>query len=1088
MKTLQFLCMTLAMSGLLPAQQPGFIDASFKSGGGTNHTVNTLLRQKDGKILVAGRYTTLQGRSRNRIARVLANGSLDLAFNPGTGADSEMFALALQPDGKVLIGGEFTTYNDTPRSRIARLNADGSLDASFDPGVGADDILHVIVRQPNGQLLIGGEFDNYGGVSRGGIARVNPSGSLDPSFNPGTGFNGTVKCIILLTDGRMLVAGEFTSYDGNLCGHIARLNTNGTLDTTFNPGTGLNSNVRTMVMQPDGRILLGGDFTMVNGTPLNRIARLNADGSLDTTFTPGTGFNNPVEALALQPNGRVLVGGFFTDINGEPINRIVRLNANGTVDATFSPGTGANSGVRAFVVQPDGRIVIGGYYTILRDTAHNHLARLNANGTVDSTFNTGSGANSTVYAITPQPDGRILIGGGFTTYAGLSRNRIARVNADGSLDNTFQVGTGANDYVIDFTVQPDGRIVFGGSLTTYNGTAIPYFGRLNSNGSLDTTFNQGSGPDGHVYAVTQQPNGLILVAGSFSKMNGTTRARIARLYADGSLDPTFDPGAGTDNRIDDLAIQPNGKILLAGFFLNCGGSSRPRIARLNSDGSLDTSFDPGTGANGPSYAVAVQPDGKVLLAGTFTTFNGSPAPFIVRLNSNGSIDTTFQVGTGPNSSLNGLALQPDGRIVITGSFSTVAGVTRRGMARLNADGSLDASFDPGLGAEGGINVLSLQPDGKALIGGNFTAYDGSTADHIARVHLGYAHTATTFTGTTTSQNLDNATLFGRMALSLTRTGAFTGSIATGSETIPFTGAFDQTGRTLLTTIRKDKSMLFLSLALTRGDAGGPMVEGEVSDFAGRHARLEAHAPFFSTGRLPANHFSGRYHLGLEGTPTEALLPVSGHGWLTCTVSTSGTVTYTGRAGEGTALSGSTTLNQHGQLLLHLPLYAGKGFLNGQATIDDTILLSHRHRPVDGSMLWLRPPGAQYPNGFTHAFTVTGSLYRQELSGEPPFGTAVADSVKLTLYGGHLPVATPLACRLSFTVGGTGVIDSGTLNGLKITLNRTAGTFSGSFIPPGSTKPVSFQGVLTSRIQGMGQALIISGGTVRSAAVLLEVPA
>lgn len=324
-----------------------------------------------------------------------------------------------------------------------------------------------------------------------------------------------------------------------------------------------------------------------------------------------------------------------------------------------------------------------------------------------------------------------------------------------------------------------------------------------------------------------------------------------------------------------------------------------------------------------------------------------------------------------------------------------------------------------------------------------------------------------------------------MALSLTKTGSFTGSLATGTETIPFIGAFDQTGRTLITATRRDKTVIFLSLALTRGDTGGPMVEGEVSDFAGRRARLEIHAPFFSTGRLPANHFSGKYHIALQGTPTEALLPVSGHGWLTCTVSTSGSVTYTGRAGEGTALSGSVILSQDGALLLHIPLYSGKGFLNGTALIDDTSFTWTSFRPVTGSLLWLRPPGAQYPNGFTNGMSLTGSLYRQAPSGKPPFGSTAPDSNRLTLSGGHLPVGMPLSSSLSFTVGGTGVIDSGNVSSLKITVNRSAGTFTGSFLPPGATKTVPLQGVLTTAIQGMGYTLVTSGGTVRSAAVLLE---
>jgi hypothetical protein len=264
-----------------------------------------------------------------------------------------------------------------------------------------------------------------------------------------------------------------------------------------------------------------------------------------------------------------------------------------------------------------------------------------------------------------------------------------------------------------------------------------------------------------------------------------------------------------------------------------------------------------------------------------------------------------------------------------------------------------------------------------------------------------------------------------------------------------------------------------------------MVEGDVSDFAGRRAVIEVHAPFFSNGALPANHFSGQYHLGLEGTPTEGLIPVSGHGWLTCQVSSAGSVTFAGRAGDGTALSGSSILTQGGTLLLHLPIYTGKGFLNGSVTIDDATFFSDRHRPVEGSLLWMSPVGTTYPIGFSQPVPVRGSLYRPMPAGSPPFGNTAPDSNGLVVSGGHLPVAMPLMSRFAFNADGIGVIDSGNLNSLRITLNRRTGTFTGTFLPPGATKSVILQGILNSRIEGMGHAMVTSGGGVRPAAVLLR---
>ncbi|MBX2927528.1 MAG: T9SS type A sorting domain-containing protein [Saprospiraceae bacterium] len=279
-----------------------------------------------GKSSSGGGFTSYNGTPRNFIARLNADGSLDTGFNPGTGASSGVYAMALQPDGKILIGGFFNSYNGTGRNRIARLNADGSLDTGFNPGTGANDWVQSLALQPDGKILIGGGFTSYNGTGRNRVARLNADGSLDTGFNPGTGANGWVWAMALQPDGKILIGGLFTTYNGTGRNYIARLNADGSLDTGFNPGTGAGSTVWAMALQPDGKILIGGDFTTYNGTGRNRVARLNADGSLDTGFNPGTGANNVVRAMSLQPDGKILIGGAFTGYDGTGRNRVARVN------------------------------------------------------------------------------------------------------------------------------------------------------------------------------------------------------------------------------------------------------------------------------------------------------------------------------------------------------------------------------------------------------------------------------------------------------------------------------------------------------------------------------------------------------------------------------------------------------------------------------------------------------------------------------------------------------------------------------------------------------------------------------------------
>ena len=306
---------------------------------GANAVVNSIAIQSDEKILIGGSFTTYNGTTINRIARLNTNGSLDTSFNPGSGVSGAVNSFAIQSDGKILIGGIFTSYNGISRNRIARLNTDGRLDTNFISGTGASDFVSSIVTQSDGKILIGGSFTSYNGTSRNRIARLNSDGSLDATFNPGTGASDVVNSIVLQSDGKILIGGAFTSCNGSTRYRIARLNTDGTLDATFNPFGGASATVNSIAIQSDGKILICGLFTSWNGTVRNHIARLNMDGTLDATFNPGTGANNTVFSIAIQSNEKILIGGdflYFRDAWRSGIARIIICNS--------SIGTGIISG------------------------------------------------------------------------------------------------------------------------------------------------------------------------------------------------------------------------------------------------------------------------------------------------------------------------------------------------------------------------------------------------------------------------------------------------------------------------------------------------------------------------------------------------------------------------------------------------------------------------------------------------------------------------------------------------------------------------------------------------------------------------
>ena len=340
-------------------------------------------------------------------------------------------------------------------------------------------------------------------------------------------------------------------------------------------------------MQAGGKILVGGRFTNIGGQTRNRIARLDATSGLADSFDPNA--NNDVRSIAVQADGKILAGGFFNGANsigGQTRNRIARLDATTGLADSFNPN--ANMlGVYAIAVQADGKILAGGDFNganSIGGQPRNNIARLDATTGLADSFNPN--ADSDVYAITVQADGKILVGGRFTTIGGQTRNRIARLETDGRLDQTLDLsiaGIGSQATA----VQPDGKILIGGLFTTVLGVTRNNIARLNTDGTLDTAFNPNA--NNSVVSIAVQADGKILVGGDFTSIGGQTRNRIARLDATTGAADSFNPNA--NGTVLSIVVQADGKILVGGVF-TIGGQTRNRIARLDATTGLADSFDP----------------------------------------------------------------------------------------------------------------------------------------------------------------------------------------------------------------------------------------------------------------------------------------------------------------------------------------------------------------------------------------------------------------------------------------------------------------------------------------------------------------
>ena len=391
----------------------------------TKADVNTYL---NADMSMLSSYTNNQLVPRSRFTPLVG-------FDIGTGFNDFIQYVSPQPNGKILVGGGFTTFNGSSQNRLIRLNSDGPKDTSFDIGTGFNDIVHPVSPQPDGKILVGGYFTTFNDVPQKYLIRLNSDGTKDTSLNIGTGFNNYVNSISLQQDGKILVGGQFTTFNGVPQNYLIRLNPDGTKDTSFDIGTGFSYWVSRITLQPDGKIIVSGHFSSFNDAQQNRLIRLNSNGTKDTSLNIGTGFNSSVNSISLQQDGKILVGGQFTTFNGTPQNRLIRLNSDGTKDTSFDIGTGFNNYVNSISPQPDGKIIVGGFFTTFNDVPQKYLIRLNSDGTKDTSFDIGTGFGYYVYFTSTQPDGKILVGGQFTTFNDAQQNRLIRLNSDGTRDS-----------------------------------------------------------------------------------------------------------------------------------------------------------------------------------------------------------------------------------------------------------------------------------------------------------------------------------------------------------------------------------------------------------------------------------------------------------------------------------------------------------------------------------------------------------------------------------------------------------------------------------------------------------------------------
>ena len=454
---------------------------------------------------------------------------VDFYNQRSSGFNDVVYSTGVQSDGKIIMGGGFTLFNGFTRNRLLRLNPDGTEDTSFysNLGTGFNGLIlfDSIKIQSDGKILVGGTFNIFNGNTRNGLVRLNSDGTEDTSFytNLGTGFIGFIYSICLQADGKILVGGSFNSFNGNTRNRIVRLNPDGTEDTSFytsvtSTGTGnaFNSVVYFIREQIDGRILVSGNYLSFNGGTRRRLVRLNPSGLEDSSFytnlSPlGSGFNAAVYGIAIQNDGKIIITGDFNVLDSSLRDKIVRLNSNGSEDTQFytnvtSTGDGSgfqNGGTSRASIQTDGKIIVGGSFTDFNDNGgfnRNRILRLNPDGTEDSSFYTpispGFDIPGDIYSSEIQPDGKILLGGDFTTFAGNTRNFSIRLNSSTETPSTplvFKLDTSevtVGETWYSYDISTFDNLLYETSLiysSPYGNEVLAYITPLNGTGSVGAT-------------------------------------------------------------------------------------------------------------------------------------------------------------------------------------------------------------------------------------------------------------------------------------------------------------------------------------------------------------------------------------------------------------------------------------------------------------------------------------------------------------------------------------------------------------------------------------------------------------------------
>lgn len=717
-----------------------------------NGSVTAFARQPNGGTIIAGEFTSVDGLPRNGLARVRPDGAVDPDWNPAP--DSTVTALAVDANGDVYAGGSFLSIGGVARARLAKLSGGGTgqADALWNPS--SDGSVQVLALDGGNALYVGGYFENIGGQQRSGLAKLSPGGSggADPSWAPVTPGSNPGIDALAVGAGALYVGGLFGELGGQPRSYLAKLalGGSGAADPTWNPSP--DNRVQAIALGPTGAVFVAGIFQNIGGRPLIYLAKLSGTGTgaADAVWHPVPERDTPmygdVEALAVDANGDVYLGGWFAKVSGQARRNIAKVSGTGA-GAPLAWNPGADERVLAVDVDALVNVRAAGKFQRIAGQQGWGYATLASNGTVAAAVDAQVPGSADVFAT--QPDGGFIVGGRFGSANGEPRDNLLRVRTDGTLDPAWKpnadnaVGalavTAGSVYaggqffkvdglaryrlvkldgpnaVVDAVWAPDpdgpvhalavvfGELFVGGGFTTIGHQHVKNLAKLPLADDDNASTTWKPEPDGSVYALAHDGTGELFVAGGFGVISGFTRPMLARVatFGTGTIAPAWAPLDGYSGAAIALAYVAPDTLYVGGGFERFGMPVPKSLAKVAARGSGATDlawnpqpvYNPADPFDFPTItALATDRTGAVYAAGMFTQIGGAPRDGLVRLS--GTTGTAAPWNPAPNGWVNALAPTANGAMLVGGSFTQIGGVTRVGLAAFaDADKIFANGFD-----------------------------------------------------------------------------------------------------------------------------------------------------------------------------------------------------------------------------------------------------------------------------------------------------------------------------------------------------------------------------------------------------------